>query len=123
MVFSYEESYGYMLGDFVRDKDAVTASLLLTEMAAYYYAKGMTVLDAYQALCDVLLLRNKLEPGKGIVALRPVAVCNRLRHLGGDDGLEGNRIFGQLAGALHGPQQGCSYRFPAAHGDGRVLLR
>ena len=37
---------------YVRDKDAVTASLLLTEMAAYYYAKGMTVLDAYQALCE-----------------------------------------------------------------------
>ncbi len=52
VVFSYEESYGYMLGDYVRDKDAVTASLLLTEMAAYYYAKGMTVLDAYQALCE-----------------------------------------------------------------------
>ena len=52
VVFSYEESYGYMLGDFVRDKDAVTASLLLTEMAAYYYAKGMTILDAYQALCE-----------------------------------------------------------------------
>ena len=52
VVFSYEESYGYMLGDFVRDKDAVTASLLLTEMAAYYCAKGMTVLDAYQALCE-----------------------------------------------------------------------
>jgi len=52
VVFSYEESYGYMFGDFVRDKDAVTASLLLTEMAAYYYAKGMTVLDAYQALCE-----------------------------------------------------------------------
>ena len=51
VVFSYEESYGYMLGDYVRDKDAVTASLLLTEMAAYYCAKGMTVLDAYQALC------------------------------------------------------------------------
>ena len=52
VVFSYEESYGYMLGDFVRDKDAVTASLLLTEMAAHYAAKGMTVLDAYQALCE-----------------------------------------------------------------------
>ena len=50
VVFSYEESYGYMLGDYVRDKDAVTASLLLTEMAAYYAAKGMTVLDALQAL-------------------------------------------------------------------------
>ncbi|MFR6395174.1 MAG: hypothetical protein ACLUNQ_08920 [Oscillospiraceae bacterium] len=36
VIFSYEESYGYMLGDYVRDKDAVTASLLLTEMAAWY---------------------------------------------------------------------------------------
>ena len=50
VVFSYEESYGYMLGDFVRDKDAVTASLLLTEMAAYYAGKGMSVLDALDAL-------------------------------------------------------------------------
>ena len=52
VVFSYEESYGYMVGDFVRDKDAVTASLLLTEMAAYYAAKGMTVLDALQQLYE-----------------------------------------------------------------------
>ena len=50
VVFSYEESYGYMVGDYVRDKDAVTASLLLTEMAAHYAAQGMTVLDALQAL-------------------------------------------------------------------------
>ena len=35
VIFAYEESYGYMLGDYVRDKDAVTASLLLTEMAAW----------------------------------------------------------------------------------------
>ena len=52
VIFSYEESYGYMLGDFVRDKDAVTASLLLTEMAAYYAGKGMTVLEALQALYE-----------------------------------------------------------------------
>ena len=52
VVFSYEESYGYMVGDYVRDKDAVTASLLLTEMAAHYAGKGMTVLDALQALYE-----------------------------------------------------------------------
>ena len=50
VIFSYEESYGYMLGDFVRDKDAVTASLLLTEMAAWYAGQGMTLYDALQAL-------------------------------------------------------------------------
>ena len=52
VVFSYEESYGYMLGDYVRDKDAVTASLLLTEMAAWYQSQGMTLFDALQALYE-----------------------------------------------------------------------
>ena len=50
VIFSYEESYGYMLGDYVRDKDAVTASLLLTEMAAWYADQGMTLYEALQAL-------------------------------------------------------------------------
>ncbi len=50
VIFSYEESYGYMLGDYVRDKDAVTASLMLTEMAAWYAGQGMTLYDALQAL-------------------------------------------------------------------------
>ncbi len=46
VLFSYEESCGYMFGDFVRDKDAVTAAVMLTEMAAWYSGKGMTLLDA-----------------------------------------------------------------------------
>ena len=50
VIFSYEESYGYMLGDYVRDKDAVTASLLLTEMAAWYAAQGLTLADALENL-------------------------------------------------------------------------
>ena len=50
VLMSFEESYGYMLGSFVRDKDAVTASLILTEMAAWYYDQGMTLYDALQNL-------------------------------------------------------------------------
>ena len=50
VIFSYEESIGYMIGDYVRDKDAVTASLLLTEMTAWYAAQGITLLDALDAL-------------------------------------------------------------------------
>jgi phosphoglucomutase len=50
VIFSYEESYGYMVGDYVRDKDAVTASLLLAEMAAYYTSKHMTLLDGLEQL-------------------------------------------------------------------------
>ena len=45
-IFAYEESYGYMMGDYVRDKDAVTASMMVAEMAAYYFEQGKTLLDA-----------------------------------------------------------------------------
>ncbi|MBR5381230.1 MAG: phospho-sugar mutase, partial [Oscillospiraceae bacterium] len=50
VVFSYEESYGYMIGDYVRDKDAVTASLLLCEMAAKYALRGATLFDRLDEL-------------------------------------------------------------------------
>ena len=49
-IFAFEESYGYMLGDYVRDKDAVTASLMVAEMAAYYWNQGKTLLDAMEDL-------------------------------------------------------------------------
>ncbi len=52
VIFAYEESYGYMLGDYVRDKDAVTAALALTEMAAWYAGQGMTLYDALQKLYE-----------------------------------------------------------------------
>lgn len=51
-ILAFEESYGYMMGDFVRDKDAVTASMMIAEMAAYYYGRGMTLLDALEALYE-----------------------------------------------------------------------
>ena len=49
-IFAYEESYGYMMGDYVRDKDAVTASMMVAEMAAYYYDKGMNLSQAMESL-------------------------------------------------------------------------
>ncbi|KEO84028.1 phospho-sugar mutase [Tumebacillus flagellatus] len=39
-LFGYEESYGYLIGDFVRDKDAVQAAMMAAEMAAYYKGQG-----------------------------------------------------------------------------------
>ena len=51
-IFAFEESYGYMVGDYVRDKDAVTASMLVAEMAASYHKKGMTLMDAVNALYE-----------------------------------------------------------------------
>ena len=52
VIFSYEESYGYMFGDFVRDKDAVTASMLIAEMAAWYAAQDLTLYDALLKLYE-----------------------------------------------------------------------
>lgn len=45
-IIGFEESYGYLLGNFVRDKDAVIASSLICEMAAYYKKKGLSLYDA-----------------------------------------------------------------------------
>ncbi len=49
-VFGFEESYGYLAGGYVRDKDAVVASMLICEMAAYYKAQGLTLLDVLDNL-------------------------------------------------------------------------
>ena len=45
-IFGFEESYGYLSGGYVRDKDAVDASMLICEMAAYYRTKGITLMQA-----------------------------------------------------------------------------
>ncbi|MBO4831601.1 MAG: phospho-sugar mutase [Oscillospiraceae bacterium] len=52
VIFSYEESYGYMMGDYVRDKDAVTGSLVIVEMAAWYASRGMSLWDAIDELSE-----------------------------------------------------------------------
>lgn len=51
-LFGFEESYGYLKGTYARDKDAVVASLLICEMAAYYRLKGMTLCDALDELFE-----------------------------------------------------------------------
>ncbi|MGG4451249.1 phospho-sugar mutase [Brevibacillus porteri] len=48
--FGYEESYGYLIGDFVRDKDAVQTALLLTDMCAYYKSQQQSLYDAMNDL-------------------------------------------------------------------------
>ncbi len=48
--FGYEESYGYLAGDYARDKDAVLASALVCEMAHYYKQEGKTLYEALEAL-------------------------------------------------------------------------
>ncbi|WP_145414100.1 phospho-sugar mutase [Paenibacillus xylanexedens] len=49
-LFGYEESYGYLSGNYARDKDAVLASMLIAEAAAYYKSQGKTLYDVLQEL-------------------------------------------------------------------------
>lgn len=51
-LFGYEESYGYLAGTFVRDKDAVIASMLICEMAAYYKKQGKSLIHVLNEIYD-----------------------------------------------------------------------
>lgn len=51
-IFGFEESYGYLAGSYVRDKDAVVASMLIAEMAAYYKKQGKTLTQVIDSLYE-----------------------------------------------------------------------
>lgn len=68
-IFGFEESYGYLVGDFVRDKDAIIAATLIAEMALYYKTQGITLEDtlndlykSYGYYCEKLV--SITMPGK-----------------------------------------------------------
>ena len=61
-IFGFEESYGYLAGGYVRDKDAVVASMLICEMAAFYRTKGISLIEARKRLYDEYgVYFNKLD--------------------------------------------------------------
>ena len=49
-IFGFEESYGYLAGPYVRDKDAIIGSMLICEMAAYYRAKGSSIKEELERI-------------------------------------------------------------------------
>ena len=51
-ILGFEESYGYLTGSYVRDKDAVDGVFMIAEMFAYYRAKGISLLDKLQEIYD-----------------------------------------------------------------------
>lgn len=51
-IFGFEESYGYLAGTYVRDKDAVVASMLICEMAAHYKLEGVSILEALRRVYE-----------------------------------------------------------------------
>jgi phosphoglucomutase len=77
-LFGYEESYGSLIGDFVRDKDAVQACLMGAEMAAYYKKQGKTL---YDALTDVYEKYGYYKEGLESLTLKGKAGAEQILNL------------------------------------------
>ncbi len=77
-VMGFEESYGYLAGTYVRDKDAVVASMLICEMTAFYKSQGKSLTDVLEELYRVhgvyrhRLLNQAFEGEQGIVAMNAI---------------------------------------------------
>ncbi len=65
-IFGFEESYGYLSGTYARDKDAVCAAMLITEMAAFYRARGKSL---YEVLCGIFEKYGYYSEGIGTIVL------------------------------------------------------
>jgi phosphoglucomutase len=77
-IFGYEESYGYLAGDFVRDKDAVIASMLICEMTAYYKRKGIGL---YERLLQLFDKYGYFKEGLGSIAFKGKEGMENMRDL------------------------------------------
>ncbi|WP_079507796.1 phospho-sugar mutase [Mesobacillus jeotgali] len=106
-LFGYEESYGYLIGDFARDKDAVQAAMLAVEVCAYYKKKGMSLYEAllsvfeefgyYQEGLRSLTLKGKegaelIQKTLGVFRKEPLKQLGALKVTSVEDYLTGIRV-------------------------------
>lgn len=61
-VFGFEESYGYLTGSYVRDKDGVDGAYMICEMFSYYAAQGISLLDKLEDHCSIVVRPSGTEP-------------------------------------------------------------
>lgn len=93
-LFGYEESIGYVFGDYVRDKDAVVSSMVICEMAAYYKKKSMTLVDLLDEIYEKYgyykenLLNFKFEGIAGKKHIEKIISYFRNEDIGKDLGLD-----------------------------------
>jgi len=100
-IFGFEESYGYLSGSFVRDKDAVNASLLICEMFAYYKAQGRSLVDVLEELYKLhgfyegRLLSYTFEGSSGFARMQEL--MKDLRACAREDCRVGSKANGRVA--------------------------
>ena len=112
-IFGFEESYGYLSGTYVRDKDAVNASVLICEMFAYYKSKNITLIDKLNELYAKFgytyntLYSFKFDGSKGFVKMQEIMnkfrdnilsiaginVINKLDYINGLDNLPKSNVI------------------------------
>lgn len=103
-IFGFEESYGYLSGSFVRDKDAVNASLLICEMFAWYRAQGKSLLDVLDELyclygfSGTRLLTYSFEGSAGLAKMRQLMAAFREQPPVSFAGLRVNQVKDYLPG-------------------------
>ncbi len=103
-LFGFEESYGYLSGAHVRDKDAVNAVMLACECAAWYAGQGMTLLDAMNALYERFgfyrngLLSRAFEGQDGMAAMDALMKSLRTAPPAEIGGWKVNRMTDYLSG-------------------------
>ncbi|MBQ2897677.1 MAG: phospho-sugar mutase [Clostridia bacterium] len=81
-VFGYEESYGYLSGSYARDKDAVVASMLIAEMAAFYADRNMTLYDGLVEIYEEFGYYKELQHSvtlEGMEGIKKIAAM--MQHL------------------------------------------
>ncbi len=115
----FEESYGYLAGVHARDKDAVVASMLICEMAAYYVGQGLSLLDVLKQLCAEhgvyvhRVVNVQFEGAQGMIAMEELMSSLRknaptelagLKVLGTADYLESVRKSGDTVQEIHLPK-------------------
>ena len=77
-VMGYEESYGYLIGTHARDKDGVVSSLLISEMAAYYYSKGMSL---YEGLLEIYKKYGYYKESLKSITLNGIDGTNKIKNI------------------------------------------
>lgn len=97
-IFGFEESYGYLSGSYVRDKDAVDASMLICEMAAYYRTQGITLMQARENMYKKYgmflqtLYSFEFEGASGMKHMEEIMTGLRNEHLTAIGGLKVERF-------------------------------
>lgn len=94
-VFGFEESYGYLAGSYVRDKDGVNAAFLISEMFAYYKTREISLVEKLEALysaygyCLNTLHSYAFDGSAGMAQMQKIMESFRGKH----DGIAGQRII------------------------------